>query len=115
MDEQKKIIPFASTGLASTVDEVERSPLKPGMSFLVHRIQTRNSPKFGLYAVFDGVTGDEDEFHAYTTSAVIVEQAQAILKAFSQPEAAGVLDSYIYVKVGERKSPTTGRTYLTLE
>ena len=114
MDEQKKIITFASTGLATTVDETERVRLKPGMAFLIDRIQIRTSPKFGLYAVFDGVTEECEEFHAYTTSAVIVEQAQEILKSFSDPAKGGVLDSCIYAKISERKSLTSGRTYLTM-
>lgn len=116
MNEQKKIITFESTGLGTTIDETERVPLQPGMSFIVENIQIRKSPKFGDYAVFDGATEAEEPFHGYTTSGVIVEQARRILENFATPgNAEGALETMLFCKVIERRSTTSGRMYLTLE
>jgi len=111
-NDDRKIVTFAETGLATIQDDVERTALRPGDKILIKRIRLRNSAKYGMYAVLDGAGEDDREVNKYTTSAVIVEQVQSLIEMF-KPNDDGYLESLIWVHVAERES-STGRRYLTL-
>ena len=108
----RKIVTFEETGLGTIQDDVERTALRHGDKILITRIRLQNSPKYGIYAVLDGLGEDESEVNKYTTSAVIVEQVKSLIDIF-KPNAEGYLETLIWVGVEERES-STGRRYLTL-
>ncbi len=110
--DDRKIVKFEETGLGTIQDDVERVALRPGDKILIKRIRLRTSPKYGMYAVLDGLGEDDIEVNKYTTSAVIVEQVQGLIKMF-KPNDDGYLESLIWVHVEERES-SSGRRYLTL-
>ena len=110
--ENMKVVTFAETGLGTIQDDVERTALRHGDKILITRIRLRNSPKYGMYAVLDGLGEDDIEVHKYTTSAVIVEQLQGLIERF-KPNAEGYIESLVCARVEERES-STGRRYLTL-
>ena len=111
-NDDRKIVTFEETGLGTIQDDVERTALRHGDKILIKRIRLRNSPKYGMYAVLDGVGEDDIEVNKYTTSAVIIEQLQSLIDMF-KPNAEGHLKTLVWVKVEERES-STGRRYLTL-
>lgn len=111
-NDDRKIVTFAETGLATIQDDAERTALRPGDKILIKRIRLRTSPKYGMYAVLDGLGEDDIEVNKYTTSAVIVEQLQSLIEMF-KPNAEGYIESLVWVHVEERES-STGRRYLTL-
>jgi hypothetical protein len=110
--DDRKIVTFEKTGIGTIQDDVERTPLRPGDKILIKRIRLRNSAKYGMYAVLDGLGEDDIEVNKYTTSAVIVEQVQSLIEMF-KPNDDGYIETLIWAHVEERKS-STGRRYLTL-
>jgi len=108
----RKIVTFAETGLGTIQDDIERTALRHGDKILIKRIRLRNSPKYGMYAVLDGLGENDIEVNKYTTSAVIINQLQSLIDIF-KPNAEGYLETLISVEVEERES-STGRRYLTL-
>jgi hypothetical protein len=111
-NDDRKIVTFEKTGLGSIQDDVERTALRPGDKILITRIRLRNSAKYGMYAVLDGLGEDDMEVNKYTTSAVIVEQVQGLIEMF-KPNDDGYIESWVWTHVEERES-STGRRYLTL-
>ena len=110
--DDRKIVTFEKTGLGTIQDDTERSALRHGDKILIKRIRLRNSPKYGMYAVLDGLGEDDIEVNKYTTSAVIVEQVQGLIEMF-KPNDDGYIESWVWAHVEERES-STGRRYLTL-
>jgi len=110
--DDRKIVTFEETGLGTIQDDVERTALRHGDKILIKRIRLRNSPKYGMYAVLDGLGEDDIEVNKYTTSAVIIEQLQRLIDMF-KPNDDGYLETLIWAHVEERES-LTGRRYLTL-
>ena len=111
-NDDRKIVTFEETGLGTIQDDVERTALRHGDKILIKRIRLRNSPKYGMYAVLDGLGEDDIEVNKYTTSAVIIEQLQRLIDMF-KPNDDGYLETLIWAHVEERES-LTGRRYLTL-
>ena len=111
-NDDRKIVTFEKTGLGSIQDDVERTALRPGDKILITRIRLRNSAKYGMYAVLDGLGEDDIEVNKYTTSAVIVEQVQGLIEMF-KPNDDGYIETLVWAHVEERES-STGRRYLTL-
>jgi hypothetical protein len=111
-NDDRKIVTFEKTGLGSIQDDVERTALRPGDKILITRIRLRNSAKYGMYAVLDGLGEDDIEVNKYTTSAVIIEQLQSLIEMFKSNEE-GYIESWVRAQVEERES-STGRRYLTL-
>ena len=111
-NDDRKIVTFEKTGLGTIQDDVERTALRPGDKILITRIRLRNSHKYGMYALLDGLGEDDIEVNKYTTSAVIIEQLQSLIKMF-KPNTEGYIESWVWVHVEERES-STGRRYLTL-
>ena len=110
--DDRKIVTFEETGLGTIQDDVERTALRHGDKILIKRIRLRNSAKYGMYAVLDGLGEDDIEVNKYTTSAVIVEQVQGLIEMF-KPNDDGYIETLVWVNVEERES-STGRRYLTL-
>jgi hypothetical protein len=111
-NDDRKIVRFEKTGLGTIHDDVERTALRPGDKILITRIRLRNSAKYGMYAVLDGLGEDDIEVNKYTTSAVIIEQLQSLIEMFKSNEE-GYIESWVRAQVEERES-STGRRYLTL-
>lgn len=110
--ESMKIVTFEETGLGTIQDDAERTALRPGDKIMIKRIRLRNSPKYGMYAVLDGLGEEYEEINKYTTSAVIIEQLKALINRFNADDD-GYLDTLVWTQVEERES-FTGRRYLTL-
>lgn len=110
--DDRKIVTFQETGLGTIQDDVERTALRHGDKILIKRIRLRTSPKYGTYAVLDGLGEDNVEVNKYTTSVVIIEQLQSLIDMF-KPNTEGYLETLVWVHVEERES-STGRRYLTL-
>lgn len=110
--ESMKIVTFEETGLGTIQDDAERTALRPGDKIMIKRIRLRNSPKYGMYAVLDGLGEEYEEINKYTTSAVIIEQLKALINRFNADDD-GNLDTLVWAHVEERES-STGRRYLTL-
>ena len=111
-NDDRKIVTFAETGLGNIQDDVERTALRPGDKILIKRIRLRNSAKYGMYAVLDGLGEDDIEVNKYNTSTVIIEQLQSLMEMF-KTNTEGYIESWVWVHVEERES-STGRRYLTL-
>jgi len=111
-NDDRKIVTFEQTGLGTIQDDVERTALRHGDKILIKRIRLRNSPKYGMYAVLDGVGENDIEVNKYTTSAVIIEQLQSLIEMF-KPNDDGYIETLVWAHVEERES-STGRRYLTL-
>lgn len=111
-NDDRKIVTFEKTGLGTIQDDVKRTALRPGDKILITRIRLRNSAKYGMYAVLDGLGEDDIEVNKYTTSAVIVEQVQGLIEMF-KPNDDGYIETLIWAYVEERES-SIGRRYLTL-
>ena len=108
----RKIVTFEQTGLGTIQDDVERMALRHGDKILIKRIRLRTSPKYGTYAVLDGLGENDIEVNKYTTSAVVIEQLHGLIEMFKL-NTDGYLETLICVEVEERES-STGRRYLTL-
>jgi len=62
--------------------------LTDGTVFVAQRIEVRPSNKYGEYVMFDGEDLDGGEFHAYSTSGVVLQQAKALLEKYGGENGA---------------------------
>lgn len=109
--ERQKVL-FGDTGIVAPIDNTERIPLADGMVFVAQRIEVRPSSKYGEYVVFDGEDLDGKEFHAYSTSSVILQQAKALLEKYGGEN--GDLTHDVLCAVSAVVSATSGRRFYTL-
>ena len=110
MSEKIKVIPIADTGILTEMKEEERTPIEAGMSLIIEKIAMRKSRKYGTYAVFDGENLDGEKMNYFTMSAVLTNQAEALLEKYGDND--GNLSSPILACVVSKKSEG-GRFYLT--
>ena len=111
-DSKRQTIRFAELGIGSSTDDVERLPLKDGVTFVAQRIEIRPSLKYGYYVIFDGENLDGEEFHGYSTSGVILQQARALLENYGGKD--GTLSVGVLCSVKALVSESTGRKFYTL-
>lgn len=111
MSEKIKAIPISDTGILSELEEEERTALEAGMSIIIEKIAMRKSRKYGTYAVFDGENLDGEKMNYFTMSAVLTNQAEALLDKYGS-DAEGTLSNPILASVVSKKSEG-GRFYLT--
>lgn len=109
---ERQTVLFADTGVVEPVDSTERTALTDGVIFVAQRIEIRRSNKYSEYVVFDGEDLEGREFHGYTTSSVILQQAKALLEKFGGENGALTHDVLCAVKA--IVSETTGRRFYTL-
>ena len=109
---ERQTVLFADTGVVAPTDTVERVPLTDGVVFVAQRIEVRPSLKYGHYVVFDGEDLDGKEFHGYSTSGVILQQAKALLEKYGGND--GVLNVGVLCGVRAIVSESTGRKFYTL-
>ena len=109
---ERQTVLFADTGVVAPTDTVERVPLTDGVVFVAQRIEVRPSLKYGHYVVFDGEDLDGKEFHGYSTSGVILQQAKALLEKYGGND--GVLTVGVLCGVRAIVSESTGRKFYTL-
>ena len=111
-NEGRQTIRFSDTGIGLSIDTTERVPLTDGITFIAQRIEIRSSNKYGEYVVFDGEDLNGEEFHGYSTSNVILQQAKALLDQFGDKN--GTLAVNVLCEVRALVSETTGRRFYTL-
>lgn len=109
---ERQTICFSDTGIGAPTDDVERVPLTDGTVFVAQRIEIRPSLKYGHYVIFDGENLDGEEFHGYSTSGVILQQARALLDKFGGKD--GTLAVGVLCSVKANVSESTGRKFYTL-
>ena len=109
---ERQTIRFAELGIGSPTDEVERVPLTDGVKFVAKKIEVRPSNRYGEYVVFDGEGLNGEEFHGYSTSGVILQQAKALLEQFGGKD--GSLSVNVICEVRALISESTGRKFYTL-
>lgn len=109
--EQQTVL-FADTGIGTSIDDTKRVPLTDGMVFVAQRIEIRPSLKYGQYVVFDGENIEGEEFHGYSTSGVILQQAKALLDKYGGEN--GMLTVGVLCSVKALVSESTGRKFYTL-
>lgn len=109
---ERKTFRFAELGIGTSTDDVERVPLRDGVVFVAQRIEIRPSLKYGNYVVFDGENLEGEEFHGYSTSGVILQQARALLENYGGKD--GTLSVGVLCSVKELVSESTGRKFYTL-
>ena len=109
---ERQTIYFSETGIGAPTDDVERVALTDGTVFVAQKIEIRPSLKYGEYVVFDGEDLEGKEFHGYSTSGVILQQAKAILDKFGGKD--GTLTVDILCSVKALVSRSTGRKFYTL-
>lgn len=109
---ERQTVLFGDTGVVTTFDATERISLTDGTVFVAQRIEVRPSSKFGEYVVFDGEDLDGKEFHAYSTSGVVLQQAKALLEKYGGEK--GALTHDVLCTVKSVVSETTGRRFYTL-
>jgi hypothetical protein len=109
---ERQTVLFGDTGIGASIDITERVSLTNGMVFAAQRIEVRPSIKYGEYVVFDGEDLDGKEFHAYTTSSVILQQAKALLEKYGGEN--GDLTHDVLCAVKAVVSESTGRRFYTL-
>lgn len=109
---ERQTVLFGDTGIGASIDTTERVSLTNGMVFAAQRIEVRTSNKYGEYVVFDGEDLDGKEFHAYTTSSVILQQAKALLEKYGGEN--GDLTHDVLCAVKAVVSESTGRRFYTL-
>ena len=109
---ERKTIRFGEIGIGTPTADIDRVPLTDGMVFVAKRIEVRPSLVYGYYVVFDGENLDGEEFHGYSTSCVILQQAKALLEKYGGKD--GNLTVGILCSVKEVISKTTGRRVYTL-
>ena len=110
--QERQTVLFGETGVVSTMDTTERVRLTDGAVFVAQRIEIRPSTRYGEYVVFDGEDLDGKEFHAYTVSGVVLQQAKALLEKYGGKD--GSLSHDILCTVKAFVSETTGRRFYTL-
>ena len=111
MQERQSVL-FGDTGVVAPIDSTERVSLSDGLVFVAQRIEVRPSSKYGEYVVFDGEDLDGKEFHAYSASGVILQQAKALLEKYGGENGALTHDVLCAVKAVV--SETSGRRFYTL-
>ena len=111
-DSKRQTICFSETGIGAPTDDVERVALTDGTVFVAQKIEIRPSLKYGEYVVFDGEDLEGKEFHGYSTSGVILQQAKALLNKFGGKD--GTLTVGILCSVKALVSRSTGRKFYTL-
>jgi hypothetical protein len=109
---ERQTVLFADTGVVAPTDDVERVPLTDGVVFVAQRIEVRPSLKYGHYVIFDGENLEGEEFHGYSTSGVILQQAKALLEKYGGND--GVLTVGVLCGVRAIVSESTGRKFYTL-
>ena len=111
-DEGRQTIRFADTGIGMSIDTTERVALTDGMAFIAQRIEIRSSNRYGEYVIFDGEDLNGEEFHGYSTSSVILQQAKALLDKYGGEN--GMLTVGVLCSVKALVSESTGRKFYTL-
>jgi hypothetical protein len=109
---ERQTVLFGDTGIVAPIDTTERVSLTDGTVFVAQRIEVRPSNKYGEYVVFDGEDLDGKEFHAYSTSSVILQQAKALLEKYGGEN--GDLTHDVLCAVKAVVSESTGRRFYTL-
>mgnify|MGYP000846996488 FL=1 len=109
---ERQTFRFAELGIGTPTDDVERVPLTDGVKFIAKKIEVRTSNKYGEYVVFDGENFEGEEFHGYSTSGVILQQAKALLEQFGSKD--GTLSVNVICEVRALISESTGRKFYTL-
>jgi hypothetical protein len=109
---ERQTMRFAELGIGSSTDDVERVPLTDGVKFIANKIEVRTSNRYGEYVVFDGENLDGEEFHGYSMSGVILDQAKALLEQFGGKD--GTLTINVICEVRALISELTGRKFYTL-
>lgn len=109
--ERQKVL-FGDTGVVAAIDSTDRVSLTDGSVFVAQRIEIRPSTKYGEYVVFDGEDLDGKEYHAYSVSSVILQQAKALLEKYGGDN--GSLTHDVLCAVKAVVSETTGRRFYTL-
>ena len=110
--QERQTVLFGETGVTSNMDTTERVPLTDGAVFVAQRIEIRPSTRYGEYVVIDGEDLDGKEYHAYTVSGVVLQQAKALLEKYGGKD--GSLSHDILCTVKAFVSETTGRRFYTL-
>ena len=111
-EEVRQTIRFADTGIGLSIDTTERVALTDGTVFIAQRIEVRSSNRYGEYVIFDGEDLNGEEFHGYSTSSVILQQAKALLEQYGGKD--GTLAVNVLCEVRALVSETTGRQFYTL-
>lgn len=109
---ERQTVLFGDTGIVAPIDTTERVSLTDGTVFVTQKIEVRPSNKYGEYVVFDGEDLDGKEFHAYSTSSVILQQAKALLEKYGGEN--GMLTHDVLCAVKAVVSESTGRRFYTL-
>jgi hypothetical protein len=109
---ERQTVLFGDTGIVAPIDTTERVSLTDGTVFVAQKIEVRPSNKYGEYVVFDGEDLDGKEFHAYSTSNVILQQAKALLEKYGGEN--GDLTHDVMCAVKAVVSESTGRRFYTL-
>lgn len=109
---ERQTVLFGDTGIVAPIDTTDRVSLSDGTVFVAQRIEIRPSNKYGEYVVFDGEDLEGKEFHAYSTSSVILQQAKALLEKYGGEN--GDLTHDIMCAVKAVVSESTGRRFYTL-
>lgn len=109
---ERQTVLFGDTGIVAPIDTTDRVSLSDGIVFVAQRIEIRPSNKYGEYVVFDGEDLEGKEFHAYSTSSVILQQAKALLEKYGGEN--GDLTHDIMCAVKAVVSESTGRRFYTL-
>ena len=109
---ERQSVLFGDTGVVAPIDTTERVSLTDGTVFVAQRIEIRPSSKYGEYVVFDGEDLDGKEFHAYSASGVVLQQAKALLEKYGGKN--GSLSHDVLCGVKSVVSETTGRRFYTL-
>jgi len=109
---ERQTVLFGDTGVVAPIDTTDRVSLADGAVFVAQKIEVRPSSKYGEYVVFDGEDLDGKEFHAYSASGVVLQQAKALLEKYGGEK--GVLSHDVLCTVKGVVSETTGRRFYTL-
>ena len=109
---ERQTVLFSDSGVVTTLDITERVSLTDGSVFVAQRIEVRPSNKYDEYVVFDGEDLDGKEFHAYSMSGVVLQQAKALLEKYGGENGALTHDVLCAVKAVV--SETSGRRFFTL-
>jgi hypothetical protein len=110
--QERQTVLFSETGVVTTMDTTERVNLTDGSVFVAQRIEIRPSSRYGEYVVFDGEDLDGKEYHAYSVSGVVLQQAKALLQKYGGENGALTHDVLCTVKAFVSES--TGRRFYTL-
>ena len=109
---ERQTVLFGDTGVVTPIDTTDRVSLADGAVFVAQRIEIRPSNKYGEYVVFDGEDLDGKEYHAYSATSVVLQQAKALLEKYGGEN--GNLSHDVLCAVKAVVSETTGRRFYTL-